>query len=208
MKPLRYKYPRTFHLPWSEGCTSDDKKLAGSDHFIGQQVVITEKMDGENTTIYHDHVHARSLDSSHHWSRSRVKELQSRLYDLPEDLRICGENLYAKHSIKYDNLVDYFQVFSIWSHEECLSWKDTVEWAEILGLKTVPVLYSGVYSYPIIKEIQSKMDFSRNEGYVVRLADSFKMRDFAKSVAKYVRANHVQTDEHWMTAEPETNTLV
>ena len=208
MKPLRYKYPRTFHLPWSEGCTSDDKKLAGSDHFIGQQVVITEKMDGENTTIYHDHVHARSLDGSHHWSRSRVKELQSRLYDLPEDLRICGENLYAKHSIKYDNLVDYFQVFGIWSNEECLSWKDTVEWAEILGLKTVPVLYSGVYSYPIIKEIQSKMDFSRNEGYVVRLADSFRMKDFSKSVAKYVRANHVQTDEHWMTAAPETNTLV
>jgi uncharacterized LabA/DUF88 family protein len=130
------------------------------------------------------------------------------LYDLPEDLRICGENLYAKHSIKYDNLVDYFQVFSIWSYEQCLSWQDTVEWAEILGLKTVPVLYSGVYNYQTIKEIQSKMDFSRNEGYVVRLADSFRMKDFSKSVAKYVRANHVQTDEHWMTAAPETNTLV
>lgn len=208
MKQLRYKYPRTFHLPWSVGCTSDDKKLTSIDHFIDRLVVITEKMDGENTTIYRDHVHARSLDSSHHWSRSRVKELQSRLYDLPEDLRICGENLYAKHSIKYDNLEDYFQVFSIWNHEECLSWKDTVEWVEILGLKTVPVLYTGVFDQKKIDEIWASKNPEKCEGYVVRLADSFNIKDFSKSVAKYVRANHVQTDEHWMTAEPETNTLV
>lgn len=208
MKTLRYKYPRTYHLPWSEGCTSDDKKLTNTNHFIDKQVVITEKMDGENTTIYRDHVHARSLDSAHHWSRSRVKELQSRLYDLPDDLRICGENLYAKHSIKYDNLVDYFQVFSIWSHQECLSWADTVEWAEILGLHTVPVLYTGIYNEKIVNEIQSKMDFSVNEGYVIRLADSFLLKDFSKSVCKYVRKNHVQTDEHWMTAEPQTNALL
>jgi ATP-dependent RNA circularization protein (DNA/RNA ligase family) len=208
MNAERYKYPRTFHLPWSEGCTSDDKKLKGISHFIGERIVITEKMDGENTTIYNDYVHARSLDSAHHWSRSRVKELQARLYDLPEDLRICGENLYAKHSIAYDNLVDYFQVFSIWSHHDCLSWKDTLEWAQILELKTVPVLYEGIYNEKIIKELQENMDFDRAEGYVIRLADSFKMRDFAKSVAKYVRKNHVQTDEHWMTAAPQTNTLV
>lgn len=208
MNSTRYKYPRTFHLPWSEGCTSDDKKLTSTNHFVDRQVVITEKMDGENTTIYNDYVHARSLDSGHHWSRSRVKELQSRLYDLPEDLRICGENLYAKHSIKYDSLPDYFLVFSIWSHQECLSWAETVEWTQILELKTVPVLYKGIYDERIIKEIQSKMDFDRAEGYVIRLADSFKMRDFAKSVAKYVRKNHVQTDEHWMTAAPQINTLV
>lgn len=35
------------------------------------------------------------------------------------------------------------------------------------------------------------------EGFVMRIADGFQVRDFTKAVCKYVRANHVQTDEHW-----------
>jgi len=38
----RHKYPRTFHLPWSEGATSDDKTLDNVDHFEGKRVIITE----------------------------------------------------------------------------------------------------------------------------------------------------------------------
>ena len=37
------KYPRTLHLPWSEGATNDDKILKSVEHFEGKQVVITEK---------------------------------------------------------------------------------------------------------------------------------------------------------------------
>ena len=29
-----------------------------------EDVVITEKLDGENTTLYHDYLHARSVDSN------------------------------------------------------------------------------------------------------------------------------------------------
>ena len=50
----RVKYPRTYHLPWSEGRTDDDKVLSDDSQFIGKYVVVTEKMDGENTTIYSD----------------------------------------------------------------------------------------------------------------------------------------------------------
>ena len=61
---LRTKYPRTFHLPWSEGKSDDDKVLSDDSQFNGKYVVVTEKMDGENTTIYSDgYVHARSVDS-------------------------------------------------------------------------------------------------------------------------------------------------
>jgi hypothetical protein len=42
-----------------------------------------------------------------------------------------------------------------------------------------------------------KFDITGKEGYVVRLASSFKFDDFNKSVAKFVRKNHVQTNEHW-----------
>jgi len=67
------KYPRTYHLPWSEEVKSDDKTLHDLSHFIGKEVVITEKMDGENTTWYNNNTHARSIDSQSTISRTHNK---------------------------------------------------------------------------------------------------------------------------------------
>ena len=35
------------------------------------------------------------------------------------------------------------------------------------------------------------------EGVVIRIADEFSIDDFSKCVCKWVRPNHVTTDEHW-----------
>jgi hypothetical protein len=51
------------------------------------------------------------------------------------------------------------------------------------------------------------MDPEVNEGYVIRLADTFNIKDFQQSVGKFVRPNHVQTDEHWMSKPVEPNRL-
>lgn len=67
-----FKYPRTLHLPWSLGSTSDDKFMSNVEHFNGKRIIITEKMDGENTNMYSDKIHARSIDSNHHDSRNWV----------------------------------------------------------------------------------------------------------------------------------------
>jgi hypothetical protein len=100
------KYPRTPHLPWSPGASSDDVFLIDTQMFMGKSVVITEKMDGENTTLYPDHLHARSLDSRHHPSRTWVKQWHQTLaHDIPQGWRICGENLYAQHSVSYTQLI-------------------------------------------------------------------------------------------------------
>jgi hypothetical protein len=45
------KYPRTYHVPWSEGATNDDKINKDMSSFYGKNVVITEKMDGENIVM-------------------------------------------------------------------------------------------------------------------------------------------------------------
>lgn len=204
------KYPRTWHLPWSEGGTKDDKKLSNCKHFENKRVVVTEKMDGENTTIYKDYIHARSIDGRDHWSRSWVKNLQAKIgYEIPDGWRICGENLYAKHSIKYENLESYFYVFSIWNEKnECISWDETVEYSEILGLKTVPILYDGIWSESLIRAIYKEDLRDTMEGYVVRIADSFSYLKFSNSLAKFVRANHVAPENHhWMFTASEKNEL-
>jgi hypothetical protein len=193
----RIKYPRTFHLPWSPGATSDDRYMTDLEALEGQECVVTLKMDGEQTTIYSDgYCHARSIDSGGHPSRNWVKALAARVGpQLPSGWRLCGENLWAKHSIHYTDLPDYFLLFSIWSGLTCLSWDETEEWAKLLDLHIVQHLYLG----PFIPSFWKNMAQPEgHEGYVVRVADSFHYRDFRRKVGKYVRASHVHTHGHWM----------
>lgn len=204
------KYGRTMHLPWSQSVNKDDRVLPNTKQFEGKYVVVTEKKDGENTSMYPDYIHARSIDSKGHPSRDWVKNLWSNIrHDIPQGHRLCGENLYAQHSIRYEELESYFLLFSVWDEGNvCLSWKDTVEWAELLGLKTVPVLYEGIYDEGLIKSLWDESKWGTMEGYVVRLGDSFHYSEFTKSVGKFVRKDHVQTTKHnWQTQRVIPNKL-
>lgn len=193
----RVKYPRTYHLPWSLGLTSDDRVMEDLSELEGHDLVVTIKMDGEQTTIYPDgYCHARSIDSGGHPSRDWARALAGRVGpQLPPNWRICGENLWAKHSIHYKNLPDYFLMFSIWNGLTCLSWEETVEWAAMLDLHIVQRLPREWHELPALGPWLADQG---NEGYVVRRADSFHYRDFRKKVGKYVRASHVHTHGHWM----------
>lgn len=217
----RYKYPRTPHTPDSPGATSDDVRLSSLAHFNSKYCVISQKLDGENTTLYRDYIHARSVDGRHHPSRSWVKQLHSGMSHLiPKGWRICGENLYAKHSIFYSNLPSYFFAFSVWNDKNiCLSWSETVEWCKMMGLEIVPYKLfrfqsNGQVSLSIPTSgfecwtDETKTEKTSEEGYVLRTADySFSFDDFNLNMAKYVRANHVQTSEHWMHSKIIPNEL-
>lgn len=84
----RYKYPKTLHLPWSPGLQNDDRMMSFEDviqNFTGNNVVISEKLDGENTSMYRDGIHARSVYSGDHPSRSWVKALHGQIkHDIPK----------------------------------------------------------------------------------------------------------------------------
>ena len=209
---IRTKYPRTLHLPWSESITDDDKVLPSVNVFYGKRVIVSEKMDGESFTGYSDgYTHARSLDGRSHPTRDWVKQFWAQVRaELPEGWRVCGENLYARHSIHYKSLSTYFMGFSIWNDQNiCLSWDETLEWFSLLRIMPVPVLYNGIFDEMKIMKLWNPMRSKESEGYVVRLADSFKYDDFTKSVAKFVRKNHVGDSPHWMYGQAiEKNTLI
>lgn len=205
------KYPRTYHMPHSQ-LQKDDRKLENDDHFKNKKVICSLKYDGENSSWYNDYVHARSINSESHESRNWMKGLWAqKSYLIDENMRICGENLYAKHSIKYENLSTYFMVFSIWIDNICLSWEETKEYCGILELETVPVIYEGIYD---LKKIEAIFDGYKNnhEGYVVRLADEFTYSDFRKSIAKYVQPSFRQvvndSHGHWISKKIEVNNLI
>lgn len=207
------KYPRTPHIPWSEGRSGRDIDLNDVSHFERMdRVIVTEKLDGENTSLYCDHIHARSLTfknhPSRHWIRTRHAEIQ---YLMPGDyFRICGENVFAKHSIQYDRLTDYFYVFAVFDEQNnCLSWEDTVNQCEKYQLTHVPVLYEGPWDEEHIRSLMGSPSAfgDESEGYVVRNASPFYYDYFHQNVAKFVRENHVQTDEHWMNRPIIQNVL-
>ena len=204
------KYPRTYHLPWSN-LLKDDRMLKDDSAFYGKSVVVTLKMDGENTTMYNDYIHARSVDGNTHESRNWVKGLWSKIgYQIDENMRLCGENLYAVHSIRYQELKSFFMLFSIWIDNRCLSWSETVEFAAILGLETVPVIYQGIYDKDKITEAFKPFK-KAHEGYVVRVSDEFSYNAFRMSVAKYVspefRVTLNQSHGAWISKKIEKNHL-
>jgi len=202
-----YKYPRTPHLPWSRSATVDDIMLDSLTWFQGREVVVTEKLDGECTTMYPDLIHARSIDSGYHESRSMVKKLHGEIkYLIPKGWRLCGENVYAKHSVFYESLEGYFYLFSVWNElNQCLDWDQTVEMAQTLNIPVPRQMYRGLWDRNKIQSIQFDSQFV--EGYVVRTVEGFHFSDFQKHVAKNVRKGHIQTDQHWMKSDIVPNRL-
>jgi uncharacterized protein YbdZ (MbtH family) len=206
---MRCRYPRTFHFPWSPGLVNDDRMLESTAGWEGTEVVVTEKMDGENTTMYQDYIHARSLDFVPQEWRTHVKAIWGDIaHEIPQGWRICGENVAAVHSIRYNDLSSYFLVYSVWDCDTCLSWDETMEWCAMLGLTTVPLIYWGTYSDDICKALCTQLDSEAQEGLVVRPAGRFNFYDFSDRMGKYVRKGHVQTDEHWTRKKIEYNGLV
>ena len=207
------KYPRTYHVPFSPGATKDDKKLKDGwfEYYRGKEIVFTEKLDGENSCLCQKGVFARSHDAETRspWSINlwgdnglywKVKGL------IDDDLLIFGENLYGEHSIHYEKLRDYFHVFACYNEttDKWWSWDDVKFVSKVLGVPHVPTLWRGIAESEdqirelIIQTMNMPSAYGNTkEGVVIRLTNEFDGEDFPNYVCKYVRANHVQTDEHW-----------
>lgn len=194
------RYPRTHHLPWSDSMVDDDRMIESLDGFVGEPIVVTVKMDGENTSLYNDYLHARSLSPRKHVSRDWIKSFHARFaHDIPEGWRVCGENLFAEHTIHYGNLASYFYAFSVWNDKNvCLSWDESLEWFQLLGLSVVPVLYEGPWDEEMLRGLHKPVhDGCECEGYVVRVRKAFHYRDYRRCVGKYVRKGQVGRHDFW-----------
>lgn len=208
MEYIPRKYNRTLHLPQSLGVTNDDKLHKSIQQFDGIEVVVTEKMDGENTTIHCNGTHARSIDSKYHPSRSWMKQFAASISpSLSPNERVIGEYMFAQHSIDYDNLDTYFYGFAWFIDDELQSWNDTMIRFISLNITPVPKLYQGIYYANLIDDIASSLDTTKQEGFVLRSSSKIKNEDFSKYVGKFVRKGHVQTDKHWMHSEIIQNKL-
>lgn len=207
------KYPRTYHLPWSPGTTSDDRKLSSDwfKYYKDKEVIITEKMDGEGIHFTHYDVFARSdgAPTRSDWSRN-LWDKNGILWEIKNKIgeteQVFGENLYGEHSIHYNKLTNYFLVFGACDIERNIfySWDDVKTVAECLNLNIVPELWKGTLKNE--EELVNLIDKfmhepstygDEKEGIVMRVIEEFPINEFSHCVCKWVRPGHVTTGEHW-----------
>lgn len=213
------KYGRTYHFPFSPGTTSDDR--INHDYWNDIQmipsVVITEKLDGENNCMNKYGVFARSHASPtvSPWT-VKMRERWNLIKDDLGDLEIFGENMYAVHSIEYQELTSDYYVFAVRDGDTWLSWEEVSFYANYFDLPTVPVLEvipdMGKINKEIMQIIVQNHTYQNSklvsldppthssipmEGVVVRNIGSYTVDEFQHNVFKWVRKGHVKTDEHW-----------
>lgn len=159
----------------------------------GEEVVITEKIDGENhSMVYHkgrlwvrsrQHWKKRDPDSRW-WTVALRDDYEAKLEKYP-DLIFLGE-LYGNVShFRYDCPVNdgyverRFRVFDIWDRIEgrYLGYDRVEEICHSLGIPTVPVLYRGPWKidrslYPLAEGRSTLNGNVIREGFVVRPASS------------------------------------
>ena len=136
------KYARSLHAKISLGTTSDDRFMP--DGYLSsfskmKQLILTEKLDGQNNCFNKYGVFARShtAPTQHPWDkplRDRWELIKGEL----DDLEIFGENMYGIHSIGYTGLESYFYVFGIREKDTWLSWEAVKFYAALLDFPTVP----------------------------------------------------------------------
>ena len=206
--PWAVKYPRTPYWPWSPAIGRDEYVHGNPDRFVGEDVVVTEKLDGGNTLLHAGKVYARSVSApseakwmamvkKHHaW---KVKEPGVWLY---------GEDIYGVHSIEYEPVAEQatFHAFALRRGDGAFAAFAEVEtYARRRDIPVVPVLFKG--RFESVADIRAFMARAHEqpsslggdrEGLVMRLARGFPAAEFQDGVCKSVRQGHVQTDEHWI----------
>jgi hypothetical protein len=202
------KYPSTKHWPASETIHRDDTVHTNPESFVGRPVVITEKVDGGNTCLSQGEVFARSVaaPSTAGWMAMVKKHHGWKFLHQDHNLTIYGEDIYGIHSIEYEPVQEdqTFRVFAVRDLDYFMSWNAVDDIAKQYSMLTVPVLFRGVfYSIEDITKFfreelpkPSKLGGQR-EGFVMRTELGFDSESFSDMVCKYVRPNHVQTDQHW-----------
>lgn len=218
------KFPSILYLPFSPNIDPNDN--ISNKTFSNKEIVVTEKMDGENCCLYNGQVFART--HSHeavHESFAPIKQMYKQkiipmqeVFKIPENYMLFGENMTGIHSIEYNKLINYFYLFGVYDTTKhlWLEWGIVEKIANDIDVPTVPVIFSGILKTD--REIQTLMNSKINtlsnysssafpEGFVVRYKNKFTNSTFKENIAKYVRKNHKQTDETWRRTWKKTTLL-
>lgn len=122
-----------------------------------EDLVLTEKLDGQNNCFNKNGVFARShtAPTVHPWDKPMRERWELIKNDL-NDLEIFGENMYGIHSIAYNNLESFFYVFAVREGDRWLSWEEVKFYAAMLDFPVVPEI-------PVTQKLGDFLDENKDE---------------------------------------------
>jgi hypothetical protein len=221
-----FKFPRTPHLSWPlDRPPKDDRVLdsASVEELLSANVIVEEKIDGANVGLSigeHGNIRAQNrgswLERGTHpqfhplwnWISQRRSVLQKAL---GSDRILFGEWCFAVHSVKYDQLPDWYLGFDIYDLHYRNFWS-TRRRNELLlsaSIWPVPRLFVGKVT---LSDLQSMLRSERSrvadgpiEGLYVRRDSA----DWLQARAKLVRPEFLLAiDEHWSSRSVVRNKLI
>lgn len=193
---------------------------------LNKPLYFSIKMDGSNVVLTKDYVAARNGYDAVHASFDMLKQNYAEIKNyIPDDLMLFCEWLYAKHSIHYTGtlkLHNYLQCFGIYNRKTCM-WLSVPDKNRLVNelmectsnkplIAGTPYLQWYNYSDFLLKSkiFTSEKDLvseiirignnaisNGHEGIVIRNLYAFHSDNWKDNIAKYVRKDHVQTNEHW-----------
>ncbi len=218
-----FKFPSTPHLTTlGDIDIRNDKVMSESerDTFLQHDLVVEEKVDGTNLGISFDaggnlRVQNRGaylhLPASGQWQKLgewmalRTEELFDNLTD---QYILFGEWCYARHSVFYGRLPDWFLGFDIYDKRigRFLSTRRRDSFLNILNIARVPTIAHGRFTLADLEKLlsQSKLSDRPAEGLYLHL-DQGK---WLGQRAKLVRPQFMQTmEQHWSRSAITPNRL-
>ncbi|MGO9204206.1 MAG: RNA ligase family protein [Limisphaerales bacterium] len=219
-----YKFPHTPHLLWlGPGAPRDDKVLKPNEvaEFLSGELVVEEKVDGANLGISvgadgglraQSRGHYLTPGKSHaQWGLlwQWLAEHREMLEDgLRGGLILFGEWCYARHTVAYDSLPDWFLAFDIFESNSGHFWSVARrdQWLDGRGIVPVPEVNRGHFQRDQIPALlgRSKIGHVAMEGVYLRRETGGFLRSRAKVVSL---AFSQQIQEHWSRRSVVPNRL-
>ncbi len=218
-----FKFPSTPHLVIPTGVDiRADKVLSESerDEFLRHDLVVEEKIDGANLGIsfasdgnllLQNRGTRLHLPGSGQWKKlgDWLNQRADTLFEhLDDRLILFGEWCYARHSVVYERLPDWFLGFDVYD-KGCGRFFSTERRDALfraMRIASVPVLARGHFTHTEIQGIMSTSQFGNQpaEGLYLR----FDQGDWLAQRAKLVRPAFVQTmEQHWSRTAITPNRL-
>jgi len=224
MSDVFHIFPPTPHLLWlGAGSPRDDKMLTSAEiaDFLSDEVIVEEKVDGANLGLSlgpDGRVRAQSRGNylapgrSHSqwnplwpWLSERRAALEQ---GLGGNLLLFGEWCYARHTVPYDALPDWFLGFDIFEIASRRFWSVDRRnvWLQERGLAPIPEVRRGRLQLRQVASLigDSAVGHVHMEGIYLRREKAGHLQDRAKVVSAVFKQ---QIREHWTRRSVVANQL-
>ena len=220
-----FRFPHTPHLAWlGDGSPRDDKVLSPVEAraLLAGDVVVEEKLDGANLGISVDEAGMLRLQNRGQYLLPPFRGQFSRAggwlaqhacamaTGLGQGLILFGEWCAARHSVRYDQMPDWFLAFDVYDRTARRFWSTSRRDALVrsLDLSLVPCLARGRMTLDAVKArvLTGTSCFGPTpmEGVVIRR----ERPDYLDQRAKLVKADFTQAiTEHWRDRPIEWNAV-